>query len=303
MLALEFLSEGYASDDAILPTVFEAWERWGAAEAFPGFPMLSHLSVPPAHIAECCDRAARMASRGKLTEPMTRCAGKLLEQVTHRPASELRPHLETICQVGQDIEDFLPCRHLRLTTTGHTSRSGSRRTSHAARRCNREPVAANIVSLRLSRRAACLGSPALQHPDYIDMTAAIAQTPPDDGPSAISFQLSMHSLIQFDQVGAEARLARHLNDHREAIYVNAVEALVRIGSPLAAAHLVARLDGEPLANDSAPNSHYHCPPGAGSHVVCNAFAPRVWRKSSPTTRQDRRSGAVVDVAGGRSATV
>ncbi|MEZ6074258.1 MAG: hypothetical protein R3C56_00890 [Pirellulaceae bacterium] len=77
-----------------------------------------------------------------------------------------------------------------------------------------------------------------QHPETIDMRAAIAQSPPADGLQAISFQLSMHSLIQFAQAGAEVALAKHLADSRESIHSNAVEALVRIGSPLTAAHLI-----------------------------------------------------------------
>ena len=38
-------------------------------------------------------------------------------------------------------------------------------------------------------------------------------------------------------------LARHLTDRRESIHINAVEAMVRIGTPLAAAHLVAQCPG------------------------------------------------------------
>ena len=52
----------------------------------------------------------------------------------------------------------------------------------------------------------------------------------------------MQSLIQYAEVGAEEALAKFLVDPRESIHCNAVEGLVRIGSPLAAAQLIANFD-------------------------------------------------------------
>ena len=43
MLALHFLSEGYAQDARILTSVLAGWDRWGVELAFPELPLLSHV--------------------------------------------------------------------------------------------------------------------------------------------------------------------------------------------------------------------------------------------------------------------
>ncbi len=239
MLALEFLSEGYAANDAILPAVFAAWDRWGIATSFPEFPILSSLPVAATHVADCCQRAAHMARQKKLTDPVTRCAGKLLEQVVTLRASDLRPHVESIAEAVAVSKIFF-----RVNVEGLRHRVGL------------IDLEADALALRLDNAVEALTHDAnnslaaqdglhaleairFQHPDYIDMSAAIAHAPPDESPGAISFQLSLRSLIQFEQAGSEGALARHLSDQREPIHMSAVEALVRAGTPLAAAHILS----------------------------------------------------------------
>lgn len=241
MSALEFLSEGYASGQGILTRVFAAWDQWGIAQAFPEFPILSHLPIAAQHVAECCQRATQMAAGRKLTDPLTRCAGKLLEQVVGMTAGDLLPHLEAIVDVASTSKIFFRVNtqglQQRLALLDLTADSLAARLDAAIETLCQNPENAaalhdGLHTLEVLR---------LRHPDYIDIASAIAKTPADDdGPHAISFKLSLRSLIQMEQVGAEANLARHLCDQRETIYVGAVEALVRIGTPLAAAHMLAQ---------------------------------------------------------------
>lgn len=239
MLALEFLSEGYAEHGQIMPDVFSMWDRCGVAEAYPEFPMLSHLAIAPALIDECCRRAAQMVVERKLTDPSTRCAGKLLEQVTAGQAVDLASHLNTIRETSKASKIFfrvdLPALQHRVDLLGSSADHLAVRLDSAIETLSRQPG----DSAPFMDGLHALEALRWQHPDYLDMRAAIAQSPPESGPAAISFQLSMQSLIQFPQTGSEAHLAKHLLDQRETIFVNAVEALVRCGTPLAAAHLLA----------------------------------------------------------------
>jgi hypothetical protein len=183
-----------------------------------------------------------MAQQRKLTDPVARCAGKLLEQVTCSKASALQPHVEKIQEVSTTSKIFF-----RVDNSTVRDRVALLETS-ADDLAARLDEAIATLSRESSATAAFLqGLHALealrfQHPTYIDMGSAVSQSPPSDGPRAISFQLSMHSLIQYAQVGTEAQLAQHLLDAREPVYVNAVEALVRVGSPLAAAYLIAQFE-------------------------------------------------------------
>lgn len=242
MLALHFLSEGYAQESNLLPGVLTGWDRWGVDLAYPEFPMLSHVPIPASAVAVCCERAAVIAPGRKLTDTQTRCAGKLLEQVVCLPAAELEPHHALIATTANLSKIFF-----RVDPTLVQQRIALLQVDSDAL-AQRLDSAIETLSLQNDNVAAfhqglaALEALRFQHPNYIDMQAAIAQTPPDDGLQAISFQLSMHSLIQFEQMGSEAALAKHVVDHRESIHINAMEGLVRLGSPLAAAHLVSQFE-------------------------------------------------------------
>ncbi len=241
-LALSFLSEGYAQDPDVLSNVLAGWDRWGVDAAFPEFPLLSHVPTSSAAVAECCRRAAAIVPNRKITDRQTRCAGKLLEQVVRLQAADLKPHVATISEtVGLSKVFFrvdVAALQQRVAMLALTNDQLAARLDDAIAQLSRQPEDSGALHEGL----AALESLRFQHPAYIDMSAAIAQTPPESGPQAASFQVSMQSLIQFAHAGAEQALARLLVDPRESIYCNAVEALVRIGSPLAAAHLIASFD-------------------------------------------------------------
>ncbi|MEO8269640.1 MAG: hypothetical protein ABI557_07970 [Aureliella sp.] len=242
MLALHFLSEGYAQDATILPGVLAGWDRWGVELAFPELPMLSHVPIPAGIVAECCRRAADMVPGKKLTDTRTRCAGKLLEQVVCLPATELQPHQAQIANTASASKIFFRVDPrvlaLRIAMLDLGSDELAQRLDSAIEALLHQSNNAAAFNDGL----AALEALRFQHPQYLDVSAAITQAPPNDGAQAISFQLSMHSLIQFAQAGAEVALAKHLVDPREAIHSNAMEALVRIGSPLAAAHLILQFE-------------------------------------------------------------
>ena len=238
MLALHFLSEGYAQDARILTSVLAGWDRWGVELAFPELPLLSHVPIPATMLVDCCQRAADIVPGKKLTDTRTRCAGKLLEQVVCLPAPELRPYQALIAETASASKIFFRVdtlalaqriAMLELDSDGLAQRLDSAIETLSHQSDNTAAFHDGLAALEALR---------FKHPETIDMSAAIAQSPPAGGLQAISFQLSMHSLIQFAQAGAEVALAKHLADSRESIHSNAVEALVRIGSPLTAAHLI-----------------------------------------------------------------
>jgi hypothetical protein len=73
----------------------------------------------------------------------------------------------------------------------------------------------------------------------MNLSGVFAQTPPDSGPQAVSFQLTLQSLMQLAEPGLEAVLEKHLQDPRESVFASVVDALVRVGSPAAADVLLA----------------------------------------------------------------
>ncbi len=242
MLALHFLSEGYAPEASILPSVLAGWDRWGVDLAYPELPMLSHLPIPSSLVVECCRRAADIVPSKKLTDTRTRCAGKLLEQVVCLSAAELEPYQQLIVETAKASKVFFRVNPVvlarRIEMLELDGDSLAQRLDSAIETLSHQPD--NIAAFHDG--LAALEALRFQHPDYVDMSAAIAQSPPDAGLQAASFQLSLQSLIQFAQAGAEVALAQHLVDSRESIHSNAMEALVRIGSPQAAAHLIRQFE-------------------------------------------------------------
>lgn len=85
--ALDLLTGSYSNEQAILPAVFESWDRFGADVAFHDFPLISHLPIPAELVPECLRRAQAMSADRKITERTCRCAGKLIEalSVAHAP--------------------------------------------------------------------------------------------------------------------------------------------------------------------------------------------------------------------------
>lgn len=239
MMALHFLSEGYADSPLILKRIFAGWEQWGIEAAFPEFPMLSYVSISPEDIAECCDRADKMAQERKLTDPVSRCAGKLLEQVVCLQAHELASYVDKISTTASQSKAFfrvdLSLLHNRIESLGRDADTLMQQLENAIESLCSSPEDSAafhdaLNALEVLRTA---------HPQTLSMAAVLQETPPDDGSRAVSFQLAMQSIRQFPEAGTESVLAKHLSDPRQAVHSSATEALVRLGTALAAAMLVS----------------------------------------------------------------
>ncbi len=66
--SLELLSGSFSNDGRWLPQIFAAWDRYGAQEAFPEFPLLTHFAIPNELVSECIDRAQRMSAGKPITD-------------------------------------------------------------------------------------------------------------------------------------------------------------------------------------------------------------------------------------------
>ncbi len=238
MLAQHYLCEGYVQDDAFLEKLFQGWDTWGAAQAYTEFPMLSFVPIAPDRIEECCRRAADMAANRSLLEPVTRCAGKLLEQVMRLPAAELATHAELIEATKNCSKIFFrvdtDALRDRIELIGADADTLAQRLDHALEMLAQDPNHAAAFKNALH----ALEALRREHPHYMDLAGVLAHKPPDQGPAAVGFQVTVHSLIHFEQNGLEAMLASHLLDPRESIHSNALEASIRMGTPAAAAAMV-----------------------------------------------------------------
>ncbi len=240
--ALTVLCDGYALDDSILPGILQAWDRFGADKAFADFAMLSFIPARADLVPEVCRRAMKMVEGRTLTDPITRAAGKLIEQQMQLPAASLEPHRDLLREtVGKSKIFFrvdLNLQNQRIELLGQSADQIAVHLDTAIAACtaNDKDDAARtkaIISLEALRR---------QHPHYIDLNMAIAGPPKEGGPAWTSFTVALQSLIQFTQPGVEEHIGRHLLDHREYVYSMAVEAIVRCGTAAAAEQLLTRFD-------------------------------------------------------------
>lgn len=245
MLALHLLCEGYADQSDILRAVFDGWDQWGAAESFPEFPMLSFLPIQAELVESCCQRAARMSEKRPLTAASTRCGGKLIEHLMRLPASDLQPYVSLIEGTTEVSKIFF-----RVDLEGLAHRIGllDQQPDHLAELLNQAVSA--LVSDHNNASAVHQGLHAVealrrQHPEYMDLMAVLERGPRDEGPQAVSFQLTLQSLVQFKHPESESYLGPHLHDSREAVVSSVVEALVRLGTIGAAEELCQRF---PSAN-------------------------------------------------------
>ena len=240
--ALTVLCDGYASDDCILPGVLNAWDRFGADQAFADFAMLSFVPAQADLVPEVCQRAMKMVEGRTLTDPITRAAGKLIEQQMQLPAAALEPHMALLRETVSKSKIFfrvdLSLQSQRIELLGLSADQIAVHLDNAIAACtanDKDDTARTkaIISLEALRR---------QHPHYIDLSVAVAGPPKEGGPAWTSFTVAMQSLIQFAQSGMEEHIGRHLLDHREYVYSMAVEAIVRCASAAAAEQLLTRFD-------------------------------------------------------------
>lgn len=238
--SLTALCDGYASDAGILRGILNAWDRFGADKAFADFAMLSYVPAEAGLVLEVCQRAAKMVEGRPLTDPITRAAGKLIEQQMQLPAAELHSHMPLLYETVSKSKIFfrvdLGTQAQRIELLGLTADQIATHldAAIAASLANDKDDAARmkaLISLEALRR---------QHPQYIDLGVALAGPPKEGGPAWTSFCLTLQSLIQFSQPGLEEHIGYHLLDHREFVYSLAVEAIVRCGTPAAAEQLLTR---------------------------------------------------------------
>lgn len=104
--SLELLTSSYVSHPGILPAIFAAWDRWGSEEAFPDFPLVSHLPIRREMVDECLTRAESMSQGRKLTDRVCRCAGKLIEALSVCDARVYESHLESMERLKQTSKVF-----------------------------------------------------------------------------------------------------------------------------------------------------------------------------------------------------
>ena len=240
--ALTVLCDSYATDEIILPGILRAWDSFGADKAFADFAMLSYVPAQAALLPEVCQRAKQMVEGRTLTDPITRAAGKLIEQQMQLTAAELQPHLELLRDTVAKSKIFfrvdLGLQSQRIELLGLSADQIAAHLESAIAACvaNDKDDAARmkaIISLEALRR---------QHPQYIDLGVALAGPPKEGGAGWTSFSVTLQSLIQFSQDGLEEHIGQHLLDHREFVYSMAVEALVRCGTVKAAEQLLTRFD-------------------------------------------------------------
>jgi hypothetical protein len=104
--SLELLTSSYVSHSKILPAIFSAWDRWGAEDAYPEFPLISHLPIPSEMVSECLTRAESMSQGRKLVDRVCRCAGKLIEALSVCDPSVLEAHMASLERLKQSSKVF-----------------------------------------------------------------------------------------------------------------------------------------------------------------------------------------------------
>ncbi len=77
--SLESLAASFCSDPLMLRAIFDAWDQFEPATAFPELPILTHLPVHESLADESLLRASAMVRGRKIVDPVCRSAGKLIE--------------------------------------------------------------------------------------------------------------------------------------------------------------------------------------------------------------------------------
>lgn len=244
MLGLHLLCEGYVYDDRIPHAVFQGWDQWGPEAAFSEFPMLSFLHVAEHGLPESCTRAGQMVAGHKLTDPASRCAGKLIEQAVTLPAKVLQEHVERIVAVTRTSKIFfrvdLEQMQRRIAFSQEPADALAVQLEHAVAQLTSDP--ANDAAMQLGVDA--LEAIRRYHPGYLDLSSVLGQGMGASSSShqAASFRLTLHSLMQLEQPGLEPDLEQHLVSDNDFVCVNVVEALVRAGNRAAAEAFVNQFD-------------------------------------------------------------
>ncbi len=123
--ALESLAASFADSPNVLPKVFEAWDRFGIAEAYPEFALLSHLPVSEQWCDVSIKRASQMVAGRKLTELECRFAGKLIEAYSVALPTAYQACLSELSKLKSESKIFF-----RVDTEAMCQRAGMMRLSN-----------------------------------------------------------------------------------------------------------------------------------------------------------------------------
>lgn len=104
--SLELLASSYSTNQHWLPAIFEAWDRYGVEEAFPEFPLLTHLEIPAEMVEECITRAQKMVEGRPLTDKVCRCGGKLIEALSVSSPNHFAPYLSQVKELKSSSKIF-----------------------------------------------------------------------------------------------------------------------------------------------------------------------------------------------------
>ncbi|MCA9126522.1 MAG: hypothetical protein KDB22_05530 [Planctomycetales bacterium] len=246
-LALQLLSECYAADDEILPSIIAGWQRWGAEAAYPDFPMLSHIPIPRQMVGECCSLAHRMTNGYPLTAKQTRCGGKLIEHLVKLPARCLVEHEQVIEQIVASSKIFfrVDLKSLRQRVE-FCELSGEDLADHL------DSSIATLAERSDDTATFRTGLNAMEamrshHPHMLDMDRALRSSA-NDTAHHFSFQIALQSLIDLAEPNIESALAELLSSAQESVLANTIEALVRCQTPHAGLALMDNFHLVPDAN-------------------------------------------------------
>jgi hypothetical protein len=104
--ALELLSGSFSTNARWCDAIFHAWDRFGPTEAFPEFPLLTHLEIPVDRTSEAIDRAAKMVEGKPIIDRGCRSAGKLIEAISVSSPNHFIDHLDRIAELKRTSKIF-----------------------------------------------------------------------------------------------------------------------------------------------------------------------------------------------------
>jgi hypothetical protein len=253
-ISLNWLCEGYVDEPGVTEAVFQQWESRSPEHAFTQFPMLGYFPVAAPQVSQACEIAARMiAQRAGVTSTVTRCAGKLVEQLARLPATDLAPHLQQITALVESHKIFF-----RFDLPGLKQRL---QLLHCSPDQLMEMLESSINRLVSSpqddpaRQQAQRALEALRrfYPEQLDISRSL-QLNSGNPADAISCELALHSLCHFadntfaDNTAVGPQLGQLLHSSAQSLLAMAVEALVRSGTGEAARLLVDAFQEVSLSN-------------------------------------------------------
>jgi hypothetical protein len=123
--ALELLSNAFSTDHRWCDAIFRTWDQYTPQEAFPEFPLISHLEIPKESMESAIQRASTMSVSRALTDRACRCAGKIIEAISVSSPWMFQPYLEQIRILKQSSKIFFRVDIDRMAYRVEQLRAGS----------------------------------------------------------------------------------------------------------------------------------------------------------------------------------